>query len=90
MDMTKLRFFEVDFINYDENNVPEVMETICIKGVREPSDIELKEYMANDLKESHYDSVELAGEISYEEMCVDYGDDNDPDYLLNHCPTFGI
>lgn len=84
MDM---RFFEVDFVNYDEENVPEIMESICIKGVREPSNIELKEFLADTLKENNYDSVELVGEISYEEMCEDY---NDPDYLLNHCRTFGI
>ena len=79
---SEIKYFEVELTNYDENNVPTGGYTICIKAKREPSLIEAKEFLAEDLRTFGYEGVLDVCEITYEEACEFYDMENESEFPI--------
>lgn len=68
-------YFEVNLVNYDDNNIPYNVGTYVVKANDEPTKAEVKEFF-EDNTDIEFESVMSINEIDETEV-LDYADTDD-------------
>lgn len=80
-----IHYYEIELGTYDENNVPNEKTTICIRALRKPTSIELKEFVSEDLEKFECEYATFLWELPKHEAYDQFDMENEADF-----PIFGV
>jgi hypothetical protein len=76
----EMRYFEVDIVSTTDINAGTY--SICIRGIREPSKKEAKEFLEKDMESLGYDTVSFVNETTLEEAKNFYDMENEDKFPI--------